>query len=50
MAGQVGISIPLIIVMLVTIVSIKIPIWLGHDFWIFRKDFRSAPCSWLVFA
>ena len=29
-------AIPLIIVMLVAIVSTKVPIWLGHDFWIFH--------------
>lgn len=27
---------PLIIIMLVAIVSTKVPIWLGHDFWIFH--------------
>jgi putative oxidoreductase len=29
-------AIPLIIIMIVAIVSTKIPIWLGHDFWIFH--------------
>jgi uncharacterized membrane protein YphA (DoxX/SURF4 family) len=29
-------AIPLIIVMLVAIVSTKIPMWLGHDLWIFH--------------
>jgi putative oxidoreductase len=29
-------AIPLIIVMVVAIVSTKLPIWLGHDFWIFH--------------
>jgi uncharacterized membrane protein YphA (DoxX/SURF4 family) len=29
-------AIPLIIVMLVAIVSTKVPMWLGHDFWIFH--------------
>ncbi|MFI5033318.1 MAG: DoxX family protein [Reyranellales bacterium] len=29
-------AIPLIIVMLVAILSTKIPIWIGHDFWIFH--------------
>lgn len=29
-------TVPLIITMIVAIVSTKIPIWLGHDFWIFH--------------
>ena len=29
-------AVPLIIIMLVAIVSTKVPIWLGHDFWIFH--------------
>ncbi len=29
-------SVPLLIIMLVAIVSTKVPIWLGHDFWIFH--------------
>ena len=29
-------AIPLIVIMIVAIVSTKIPIWLGHDFWIFH--------------
>jgi uncharacterized membrane protein YphA (DoxX/SURF4 family) len=29
-------AIPLIIIMVVAIVSTKVPIWLGHDFWIFH--------------
>jgi len=29
-------AIPLIIIMVVAIVSTKIPIWLGHDWWIFH--------------
>jgi uncharacterized membrane protein YphA (DoxX/SURF4 family) len=29
-------AIPLTIVMIVAIVSTKLPIWLGHDFWIFH--------------
>jgi uncharacterized membrane protein YphA (DoxX/SURF4 family) len=29
-------AIPLIIIMLVAIVSTKIPIWMGHDLWIFH--------------
>jgi putative oxidoreductase len=29
-------AVPLIIVMLIAIVSTKIPMWLGHDFWIFH--------------
>lgn len=29
-------AIPLIFVMLVAIVSTKVPMWLGHDFWIFH--------------
>ena len=29
-------AVPLIIVMLVAIVSTKVPIWFGHDFWIFH--------------
>jgi putative oxidoreductase len=29
-------AVPLIMIMLVAIVSTKVPIWLGHDFWIFH--------------
>lgn len=29
-------AVPPIIIMLVAIVSTKVPIWLGHDFWIFH--------------
>jgi len=29
-------TLPLIVTMIVAIVSTKIPIWLGHDFWIFH--------------
>jgi len=29
-------AVPLVIIMLVAIVSTKVPIWLGHDFWIFH--------------
>ncbi len=29
-------AIPLIIIMVVAIISTKVPIWLGHDFWIFH--------------
>ena len=29
-------AVPLIIIMLVAIVSTKLPIWLGHDFWLFH--------------
>jgi putative oxidoreductase len=29
-------AIPLIIIMIVAIISTKVPIWLGHDFWIFH--------------
>lgn len=29
-------AIPLIIIMIVAIISTKIPIWLGHDWWIFH--------------
>jgi putative oxidoreductase len=29
-------AIPLIIIMIVAIVSTKVPMWLGHDFWIFH--------------
>src|SRR6516164_8503407 len=29
-------AVPLLIIMLVAIVSTKVPIWLGHDFWIFH--------------
>jgi DoxX len=29
-------AVPLIIIMLVAIVSTKVPIWLGHDLWIFH--------------
>lgn len=29
-------AIPLIIVMIVAIVSTKVPMWLGHDYWIFH--------------
>src|SRR5262249_17900978 len=28
-------AVPLLIIMVVAIVSTKIPMWLGHDFWIF---------------
>jgi putative oxidoreductase len=42
-------AVPLIMIMLVGIVSTKVPIWLGHDFWIFhvpklaRYGSRSMP-------
>lgn len=29
-------AVPLLIIMLVAIISTKVPIWLGHDFWIFH--------------
>lgn len=29
-------TMPLIVIMLVAIVSTKVPMWLGHDFWIFH--------------
>lgn len=29
-------AIPLIIIMIVAIISTKIPIWLGHDWWLFH--------------
>lgn len=29
-------AVPLIVIMVVAIVSTKIPIWMGHDFWIFH--------------
>lgn len=29
-------TLPLIIVMIVAIVSTKVPMWLGHDFWVFH--------------
>ena len=29
-------AIPLIIIMIVALISTKLPIWLGHDFWIFH--------------
>jgi uncharacterized membrane protein YphA (DoxX/SURF4 family) len=35
-------AIPLIIIMIVALISTKLPIWLGHDFWIFHlaQDIR----------
>ena len=29
-------AVPLIIIMVVAIISTKVPMWLGHDFWIFH--------------
>jgi putative oxidoreductase len=41
-------AVPLLIIMLVAIVSTKVPIWLGHDFWIFHppKLARYASGAW----
>jgi uncharacterized membrane protein YphA (DoxX/SURF4 family) len=29
-------ALPLIVIMVVAIISTKVPVWLGHDFWIFH--------------
>ena len=39
-------SMPLIVVMLVAIVSTKIPIWLGHDLWIFHPPQPAQSGLW----
>ncbi len=39
-------AIPLIVIMIVAIVSTKIPILLGHDFWIFHVQKLPRYGSW----
>jgi uncharacterized membrane protein YphA (DoxX/SURF4 family) len=39
-------TLPLIIVMIVAILSTKIPMWLGHDLWIFRTPLLARHGFW----